>query len=64
MTLGGMLKHLAIVEALQQSDADLAVKAMARHLRSGVRYWNRALPNGDHNGTGTQRKPKKVSQKK
>jgi DNA-binding GntR family transcriptional regulator len=40
-------EHLAIVEALLAGDGKLASKAMARHLRSGARYWSRALPNGD-----------------
>jgi DNA-binding GntR family transcriptional regulator len=39
-------EHLAIVEALQKNDADRAVKAMRLHLRSGVRYWTRAMPGG------------------
>lgn len=37
-------EHLAIVEALIANDAPAAVAAMARHLRSGVRYWTRAMP--------------------
>jgi DNA-binding GntR family transcriptional regulator len=37
-------EHLAIVEALLAGDAAAAVAAMARHLRSGVRYWTRAMP--------------------
>jgi DNA-binding GntR family transcriptional regulator len=42
-------EHLAIVEALLAGDGKSASKAMARHIRSGSRYWCRALPNG--NGT-------------
>lgn len=42
-------EHLAIVEALLAADAKTASRAMARHIRSGARYWSRALPNG--NGT-------------
>jgi DNA-binding GntR family transcriptional regulator len=38
-------EHLAIVEALLAGDAKAASKAMAHHIRSGARYWNRALPN-------------------
>jgi DNA-binding GntR family transcriptional regulator len=38
-------EHLAIVEALLAGDGKAASKAMARHIRSGVRYWGRALPN-------------------
>ncbi len=37
-------EHLAIVEALLSGDAKAASKAMARHIRSGARYWSRALP--------------------
>lgn len=37
-------EHLAIVEGLQAEDARAAAKAMARHLRSGVKYWSRVMP--------------------
>ena len=37
-------EHLAIVEALAAADARAAAKAMARHIRSGVKYWSRSLP--------------------
>lgn len=37
-------EHLAIVEALLAGDARQAVRAMARHIRSGVKYWTRAMP--------------------
>jgi DNA-binding GntR family transcriptional regulator len=37
-------EHLAIVEALLAGDAREAARAMARHIRSGLRYWSRALP--------------------
>lgn len=37
-------EHLAIVEALQAGHRKEAVRAMARHLRGGVKYWTRALP--------------------
>lgn len=37
-------EHLAIVEALQQADRRLAIRAMATHIRSGVASWSRALP--------------------
>ncbi len=37
-------EHLAIVAALQQGDDDAAALAMARHIRSGVKYWTRAMP--------------------
>jgi DNA-binding GntR family transcriptional regulator len=50
-------EHLAIVEALLAGDAKSASKAMASHIRSGARYWSRALPNGtNHRDTETQRK--------
>jgi DNA-binding GntR family transcriptional regulator len=52
-------EHLAIVEALLAGDARQAARAMARHIRSGARYWSRALPappqDGNHRGTETQR---------
>jgi DNA-binding GntR family transcriptional regulator len=37
-------EHLAIVEALLAGDAKAAARAMSRHIRSGVIYWSRALP--------------------
>src|SRR5262245_13811966 len=37
-------EHLAIVEALLARDAKAAVRAMARHISSGNRYWSRAMP--------------------
>ena len=37
-------EHLAIVEALLAGDARAAARAMARHIRSGLRYWSRAVP--------------------
>jgi DNA-binding GntR family transcriptional regulator len=37
-------EHLAIVEALLQGDRAGAVRAMARHIASGMTYWCRALP--------------------
>jgi DNA-binding GntR family transcriptional regulator len=37
-------EHLAIVEALLAGDPKAAVRAMARHIRSGIRYWSRAMP--------------------
>jgi DNA-binding GntR family transcriptional regulator len=41
-------EHLAIVQALICGRADLAVKAMAHHIRTGGRYWGRAVPvNGE-----------------
>jgi DNA-binding GntR family transcriptional regulator len=37
-------EHLAIVEALLVGDGRSAARAMARHIRSGARYWSRAVP--------------------
>jgi DNA-binding GntR family transcriptional regulator len=37
-------EHLAIVEALLAGDPKEAAHAMARHIRSGLKYWSRALP--------------------
>jgi DNA-binding GntR family transcriptional regulator len=37
-------EHLAIVEALLAGDPGAAALAMARHIRSGVKYWTRSLP--------------------
>jgi DNA-binding GntR family transcriptional regulator len=37
-------EHLAIVEALLAGDRREAARAMARHIRSGMKYWCRALP--------------------
>jgi DNA-binding GntR family transcriptional regulator len=37
-------EHLAIVEALLAGAAKEAARAMTRHIRSGLRYWSRALP--------------------
>jgi DNA-binding GntR family transcriptional regulator len=39
-------EHLAIVEALLAGDGKEAARAMARHIRSGMRYWTRSMPNG------------------
>jgi DNA-binding GntR family transcriptional regulator len=57
-------EHLAIVEALLAGDSRLAARAMARHIRSGARYWSRALPaetNGsaNHRDTEAQRRKEK-----
>jgi DNA-binding GntR family transcriptional regulator len=37
-------EHLAIVEALLAGDGRKAARAMSRHIRSGAKYWSRALP--------------------
>jgi DNA-binding GntR family transcriptional regulator len=44
---GEAREHLAIVEALRASDGREACRAMARHIRSGARYWSRSLPDRD-----------------
>jgi DNA-binding GntR family transcriptional regulator len=36
-------EHLAVVQALLDGDAREAARAMARHIRSGARYWTRAM---------------------
>jgi len=41
---GEATEHLAIVDALLAEDAREASRAMARHIRSGFKYWSRALP--------------------
>jgi DNA-binding GntR family transcriptional regulator len=46
-------EHLAIVEALLSGDSKAAVRAMAHHIRSGARYWSRALPAESGNGKVT-----------
>jgi DNA-binding GntR family transcriptional regulator len=45
-------EHLAIVEALLAGDASGAGRAMARHIRSGLRYWSRALPGSAPSSNG------------
>ncbi len=37
-------EHAAIVQALLAQDARAAARAMSRHIRSGLKYWSRALP--------------------
>jgi DNA-binding GntR family transcriptional regulator len=37
-------EHLAIVTALLAGDRREAARAMSRHIKSGVKYWSRALP--------------------
>jgi DNA-binding GntR family transcriptional regulator len=50
-------EHLAIVEALLAGDRKQAAQAMARHIRGGVKYWSRALPDAAE-WTALPRKPK------
>jgi len=59
-------EHLAIVEAMLGGDAREASRAMARHIRSGVRYWSRALPDStptNHKITMKPRPPKERQKK-
>lgn len=47
-------EHLAIVSALLKGDRREAARAMSRHIRSGMKYWSRALPaaaNGSLHGS-------------
>jgi DNA-binding GntR family transcriptional regulator len=37
-------EHAAIVDALLVADATRAARAMSQHIRSGLKYWSRALP--------------------
>jgi DNA-binding GntR family transcriptional regulator len=37
-------EHLAIVNALLAGNRTDASRAMSRHIRSGIRYWSKALP--------------------
>jgi DNA-binding GntR family transcriptional regulator len=37
-------EHLAVVEAVQGGDPRQASRVMARHIRSGVLFWTRAMP--------------------
>jgi DNA-binding GntR family transcriptional regulator len=58
-------EHLAIVEALLAGDPKAAARAMARHIRSGLRYWTRAVPasaaaDGTNNGDSQTRKRGRV----
>jgi DNA-binding GntR family transcriptional regulator len=41
-------EHLAIVEALRDGDGKSAARAMATHIRSGIRYWTRGMPKQAH----------------
>lgn len=47
-------EHLEIVEALLAGDRRRAVRAMARHIRSGVESWSRALPEAMPTQTDTR----------
>jgi DNA-binding GntR family transcriptional regulator len=41
-------EHLAIVDALLAGARKEAARAMARHIRSGLKYWSRAVPAPRH----------------
>jgi DNA-binding GntR family transcriptional regulator len=41
-------EHLAIIDTLIAGDAKAAAKAMAKHIRSGEKYWSRIVPNKVH----------------
>jgi DNA-binding GntR family transcriptional regulator len=70
---GEAREHLAIVEALLACDGKAAARAMSAHIRSGVKYWTRALPvtrgaapapariNGSHPKSNGKRLPKHKS---
>jgi len=53
-------EHLAIVEGLLAGERKEAARAMARHIKSGVKYWSRAMPDSlkelNHRDTETQRR--------
>jgi DNA-binding GntR family transcriptional regulator len=58
-------EHLAIVEALRKGDPRGARRAMARHIRSGIKYWSRALParpvesNGQAQNNGSKKRSRR-----
>jgi DNA-binding GntR family transcriptional regulator len=49
-------EHLAIVAALQSGDAKKASRAMSCHIRSGARYWSRALPHSPETPSSLRRR--------
>ena len=56
-------EHLAVVEALLKVDRKESVRAMAKHIWSGVKYWSRALPDDRGNqpfGTGRRTRSKAI----
>jgi DNA-binding GntR family transcriptional regulator len=52
-------EHLAIVEGLLAGRGNDAARAMARHIRSGVRYWTRALPERANPPSRTRLSPRR-----
>lgn len=51
-------EHLAIVEALLNEDRKAAVRAMAKHIWSGVKHWSRALPEERSRQPAEKRRPR------
>ncbi len=49
------VEHLAIVEALLAGDARGAARAMSQHIRSGAKYWSKALAEGRKVENGSQK---------
>jgi DNA-binding GntR family transcriptional regulator len=56
-------EHLTIVEGLLAGDGREAARAMAHHIRSGSRYWSRAMPHSA-NGNGHPTHPPAVRRSK
>lgn len=57
-------EHLAIVEALQANKPREAAQAMSRHIRSGYKYWSRAIirkPSLSRRPAGRPGKPKEYA---
>jgi DNA-binding GntR family transcriptional regulator len=59
------VEHLAIVDALLAGNTREAAKAMARHIRSGARYWSRTISSSkiDPEVKSTISQPPKKSRK-
>jgi DNA-binding GntR family transcriptional regulator len=51
-------EHLAIVEALLEGDRQRASRALAEHIRSGMKYWCRALPEAPGEEPGERARPR------
>lgn len=49
---GETREHLAIVDALLAADPTRAARAMARHIRSGLKYWSRVVRSGAPTAAG------------
>ncbi len=56
-------EHLAIVEALLVGNARDAARAMARHIRSGSRYWSRVAPGAAEDESRPGEKPRRTPRK-